>query len=115
MDTRPVVTLMSDYSCGWPLWARGSLDDASAEALGLSEELAHDLLELQDVFDAGFHWERGWQRAGDEERYARLAVDTWYRLKRELHDQDVDVEIDLWPVGDGKLWTWLRRAGVEPP
>lgn len=115
MPNGPEVKLMSDYSCDWPLWPRGSLPDASAESLGLGEELTRILLELQDLFESGFHWEHGWRLSEDEERYARLAVDAWYRLQRELGDRGITVTIELWPVHDREIWPWLRRAGVVAP
>lgn len=114
MGVGPVVMLSSDYFCRWPLWARGSLDDATAEGLELSDDLTGRLLDLQVLFEDGFHAEHGWQRAGDEESYARLAVDCWFRLQRELDARGVVVEIDLWPVTDHELRRWLHRAGVQP-
>lgn len=103
MAPAAAVKLMSDYGCEWPLWPLSPRLDASADGLGLTPELTTKLLELQELFEHRFHYERGWRDAADEARYAREAVDCWYRLKRELDGRGIDVVADLWPVRDPEL------------
>src|SRR3954453_14226356 len=96
MADRQRVKLMSDYGAGWPLWCtpEGLLDP---ESLVLSAMLVADLRAWQDLFEQDFHWDHGWRTLEAEARYARVASDLLYRLRRELGPA-VDVTLDAWPV-----------------
>ena len=115
MTPAAVVKLMSDYGCGWPLWPLSPNLDASADALDLSHDLTVRLLALEQLFESGFHYQRGWLCPDDEARYAREAVDCWYRLGQELDGRGIEVVADLWPVNDPELRRWLVHRGITRP
>lgn len=89
------VRLASDYACGFPLWdGAGRLSTGDLE---LSPELEQDLVAWQELFDAHFHWGRGWDDSSHEQAYATAADGLADRMRWELGD-GADVTVDLWPV-----------------
>ncbi len=60
-STGGVVRLMSDYSCEYSLWAHDG--GITAEELGLSDDLADELLAWQDFFERHSRG-NGWGAAG---------------------------------------------------
>jgi hypothetical protein len=107
MADERIVKLMSDYSAGWPLW---SADEGllAADAFSLSASLTADLRAWQDLFEAEFHWDRGWRTPEAEARYARTAPELLHHLRREF-GPDVHVTLNAWPVTDPYLSAWLKH------
>ncbi|MFT3898871.1 MAG: hypothetical protein QM728_01315 [Gordonia sp. (in: high G+C Gram-positive bacteria)] len=101
------LRLMSDYSCGWPLWGEGmrmhGRNDDGAH-LGLSADTAAALRGWQEFFESRFHWDDGWTEPGDAAAYERTGRELLARLHAEL--PDYAIELDLWPVDKGTVGSW---------
>lgn len=83
------VQLMSDYSCGMPLWGDGGLIADPVAELGISAELADDLAAWQEWWEQHFHDDRGWDSAAARTAYLREAPPLADRLQRELPGVEV--------------------------
>ena len=92
------LVLMSDYLASTPLWVGvgACLGCGYLERLGLPEPLAQGLLAWQELFDAHYRQEGGW----DSPDVATTYEQNGHRLQAALQKAlpDSVVQLDLWPI-----------------
>ncbi len=87
------LKLMPDYSAHLPLWGR------DVEPLNLPPYLLDRLAQWQDEFDANFDPFGGWKSNEVRDRWSREALRLETELREALPD-DVDLEVDFWPLSE---------------
>ncbi|WP_380176163.1 hypothetical protein ACFEMC_10690 [Kineococcus sp. DHX-1] len=92
------LVLMSDYLAPTPLWVGvgACLGHGYLERLGLPEPLAQQLLAWQELFDAHYRQEGGW----DSPDAATIYEQDGHQLQAALQEAlpDSVVQLDLWPI-----------------
>lgn len=92
------LVLMSDYLAPTPLWAGvgACLGRGYLERLGLPEPLTQGLLAWQELFDAHYRHEDGW----DSPDVATTYEQDGHQLRAALQEAlpSSVVQLDLWPI-----------------
>ncbi|WP_432524274.1 hypothetical protein [Kineococcus sp. SYSU DK006] len=92
------LVLMSDYLAPTPLWAGvgACLGRSYLEQLGLPEPLMQGLLAWQDLFDAHYRQDDGW----DSQDAASTYEQDGRQLQKALQEAlpHAVVQLDLWPI-----------------